>query len=311
MATLTIGASGDWTKSPLYFIDTIVFTNPAPTTAVALFAGKQFGLGRIAPDVEITGSGGINAITIATDFRGLDASGWRFVNWGPGDRIVINGSSAGETLTGSSQRDTIRGGAGHDTISGGGGNDTIIGGSGMDQLDGGGGTDTLSYAGSVHAVFIDLALNRASGGDATGDTISGFENVTGGAGNDRITGNAAANVLTGRLGADILTGGLGADRFVYTALNQSPAGDGRDQITDFSPVQRDRIVLAAIDAVAGGGDDAFDFIGGDEFTAVGQLRVVREGLMTLVQADANGDGLADLEIALTGLPQLTAADFIL
>uniref|UniRef100_UPI0035930DAB M10 family metallopeptidase n=1 Tax=Aestuariivirga sp. TaxID=2650926 RepID=UPI0035930DAB len=58
-------------------------------------------------------------------------------------------------------------------IDGGAGDDIIRGGNGGDTLDGGAGSnDLLSYSGSNGAVTIDLGLNLAAGGHATGDVIS-------------------------------------------------------------------------------------------------------------------------------------------
>ena len=59
----------------------------------------------------------------------------------------------------------------------GGGNDTIEGGAVADSLTGGTGTDFLSYAGSTVGVSVSLGTGAVSGGDAAGDTISGFEGV--------------------------------------------------------------------------------------------------------------------------------------
>jgi Ca2+-binding RTX toxin-like protein len=84
---------------------------------------------------------------------------------------------------------------------------------------------------SVTPVIVNLNLTTAqSGGDATGDLLSGIENVTGSIvggdfltgdandnilsgldGNDKLIGNAGNDVLLGGLGNDILNGGDGDD----------------------------------------------------------------------------------------------------
>lgn len=87
----------------------------------------------------------------------------------------------------------------------------IEGGGGDDMLNGGAGNDTLSYASSPKRVRIDLAENDAVGGHATGDTITGFENVIGTAYDDVLTGSNVANALTGGDGDDELVGGDGGD----------------------------------------------------------------------------------------------------
>jgi Ca2+-binding RTX toxin-like protein len=123
----------------------------------------------------------------------------------------ITGSAQDDTLTGDANANVISGGAGNDTINGGAGNDTIEGGVGADTLNGGADIDTLSYAGSSAGVTVNLATNTASGGDAQGDVISNFENITGSAQDDTLTGDAGVNVIDGGAGNDTINGGAGAD----------------------------------------------------------------------------------------------------
>ncbi|TXI04819.1 MAG: hypothetical protein E6Q73_02720, partial [Pseudorhodobacter sp.] len=94
--------------------------------------------------------------------------------------------------------------------------------------------------------------------------------LTGSAAANRLTGGAGADRLTGGRGGDALTGGAGADRFVFASLADSGFA-GFDQITDFTHLS-DRIDLSAIDARAGGANNAFSFIGGAAVSAKGQLR---------------------------------------
>ena len=122
--------------------------------------------------------------------------------------------------------DVIIGSVLKDNINGNGGNDVVRGGAGSDTLSGGGGDDIVSYAGSALGVTINLATDSASGGDASGDTIQGFEGVTGGNGSDVLTGDDDDNAISGSagndsifggLGADVLNGGSGNDTFTYVA----------------------------------------------------------------------------------------------
>jgi Ca2+-binding RTX toxin-like protein len=128
--------------------------------------------------------------------------------------LSVTGGTGNDTITGSAGDDNLYGGAGNDTISGVAGNDVITGGAGSDTLDGGTGTDTASYSASASAVTVNLLTNVNTGGDAAGDSLSGFENITGSAFNDTLTGDAGANVLTGGAGDDTLRGGAGADTLV-------------------------------------------------------------------------------------------------
>ncbi|WP_372395100.1 calcium-binding protein [Azospirillum sp. HJ39] len=94
----------------------------------------------------------------------------------------------------------------------GDGQDNILrGGAGADTLVGGDGSDTADYTGSTVGVTVNLADGTADGGDATGDLLSGIENLTGSAAADRLTGDGGANRLRSGAGNDTLIGGSGAD----------------------------------------------------------------------------------------------------
>ncbi len=151
----------------------------------------------------------------------------------------ITGTDASEVIVGTDGIDIIDGGggadeiyglAGNDVLDGGDGDDTIAGGPGADQLSGGAGTDTLSYAGDSTGVVVDLDANTASGGDAAGDVISGFENVTGGAGDDQLTGDAGDNVLVGGAGDDTLVGDAGNDTLFGGSGSDTLEGGADDDI---------------------------------------------------------------------------------
>jgi serralysin len=84
---------------------------------------------------------------------------------------------------------------------------------------------------------------------------------------------------------------------------------GRDTISDFRWSEGDVIDLSSIDADTWvGGNQRFDFIGGFAFSGdAGELRF-RNGLL---QADVNGDRIADFEVAMTGVAFLTTDSFVL
>ncbi|CAO4163445.1 DUF642 domain-containing protein [Methylorubrum populi] len=144
-----------------------------------------------------------------------------------------------ENLTGSAYNDTLSGNSAANVIAGGVGNDTIEGLGGADTLDGGSGTDTVSYANATAGVTVDLTLTTAqiSQGDASGDVLSGFENLTGSAYDDRLTallsasgstgstlrGLAGDDTLVSGAGSDILDGGTGSDTADYSASNAAVA----------------------------------------------------------------------------------------
>jgi len=147
------------------------------------------------------------------------------------------------------------------------------------------------------------------------DTIygrDGHDTIYGHGGSDELFGDSGKDVLNGGAGADRLTGGTGADQFAYNSVSDStPAAP--DVIADFSRGHGDRIALSAIDAnSAAGGNQAFTFIGSAAFSGVaGQLRYEASGGTTIVSGDVDGDGVADLQILLSGTLFLSGSDFVL
>jgi hypothetical protein len=116
----------------------------------------------------------------------------------------VTGGDGSDTLTGDAAVNTLVGGASDDTIAGGSG----PGPDGADILIGGTGTgDTVSYDTRTDGLAITI-----NGTAPDGDTITTFENATGGSGNDTLTGDGLPNRLTGGLGTDSLNGLAGADR---------------------------------------------------------------------------------------------------
>lgn len=221
-------------------------------------------------------------------------------------------------------------GAAHANATGNSGNNLLSGNAGNNILDGGDGTDTVSYADSARGVTANLALATAQA-VATGlgsDTLLNIENVTGSnlgdvltgsagnnilaglAGNDMLSGAGGSDRLIGGAGVDVMTGGADGDIFVFESVQDS-ALRSRDTITGFQD-GADKIDLSAIDAVSGGSDNAFRFVGASAFTkGAGQLQSVISGDQTIISADVNGDKRADFSIVLSGVHVLQESDFIL
>ena len=144
--------------------------------------------------------------------------------------------------------------------------------------------------------------------------FNGKDVITGGAGDDALVGGQNDDLITGGAGADQLIGSQGNDTFIYTATSDSTAAS-HDSIFDFEETGNgDQIDLQLIDANLGQvNNQAFAF--GGQTTAVVNNSVTwfqdAAHNQTIVQADNNGDGIADVVIALTGLHTLTSSDFIL
>ena len=208
-------------------------------------------------------------------------------------------------------------------ITGNGANNTIIGGAGADTLAGGAGTDIVSYLGSTTGVRVSLALATAqvSTGDASGDILSGFENLTGSALADTLTGDANANTLDGGTGNDTLTGGLGNDFLIGgsgsdifrfdTVLN---AANNIESVNDFNVVDDtlhlENAIFAALTVTGNLGASQFKNLSLGAIDA--DDRVIYNGTTGALSYDADGSGAAAASqfAQLTGNPVLTFADFI-
>ncbi|HEY0130548.1 MAG TPA: calcium-binding protein [Allosphingosinicella sp.] len=148
--------------------------------------------------------------------------------------------------------------------------------------------------------------------DASAET-DGTLRLFGGRASDTLKGGALNDLIHGNLGADTLAGNGGADAFRYQNVAESSSGS-MDHILDFTP-GTDKIELDRVDANAlVAGNQAFSWIGSSAFTgSAGQLRAYEQGGTWFVEGDVNGDGGADLVIALTlqGPTPLGAGDFLL
>lgn len=148
---------------------------------------------------------------------------------------------------------------------------------------------------------------------------TGDDKLMGGDGDDRMQGRGGQDILQGgdgsdRLsggrGSDTLTGGAGADQFVFNQGDSSASRSRADVITDFSHADKDKISLRGIDAIVGGDDDQFTFIGSDKFSGhAGELRFGVVDGNTFVTGDTDGDGHADFTIRLDGVHDLVKSDF--
>ena len=127
----------------------------------------------------------INFIGLSTgDATTIDVSG---ANVDDASRFILNGSSADDTFIASNAIETIRGNAG---------------------------SDTVSYAASGEAITVDLAAQTVSGGLATGDTITGIENIIGSSEDDIVTGDRFDNSFDGGDGTDVMV--FSGNRADYT-----------------------------------------------------------------------------------------------
>lgn len=230
---------------------------------------------------------------------------------------------------GGSGNDIILGNEANNHLYGNDGDDFLMGRGGGDRIDGGRGIDTVSYMDSASGVSVSIGNGGAGlgfGGDAAGDYITdveilqgshhddvlvggtktirieglggddyidggnGDDDIDGGDGDDTIDGSNGKDILNGGAGNDIYTGGNGKDVFVFSEIG------GFDTITDFKR-KNDSIDISEIDAIDGGADDAFNWIGSSGFSGTaGELRSYGSFGDYFVEGDTNGDGIADFTI---------------
>lgn len=112
----------------------------------------------------------------------------------------------------------------------------------------------------------------------------------GGAGKDTLTGGMKGDVISGGPGDDQLSGKGGADRFVY-----SSATDGNDTILDFTPLDGDKIDIAAL-------------LVGSSRLLTDYIKITRSGADALLGIKFNGSatGYNDMVIRLAGSPVVQA-----
>ena len=258
---------------------------------------------------------------------------------GSGDDRILGGKFV-DWLIGDAGHDHLKGMDGNDWLDGNDGEDLLDGGTGNDAMDGGRGNDLyiVDSVGDVITEYADQGIDvvRSSVSMTLGanveelylvgtQEIDGFGNraantivgnaavntLAGLVGNDRLIGGAGDDHLRGGFGFDVLTGGADADRFVFGRGDGGATERLADRITDFSSAEGDIIDLRGTDAIAGGADDAFTFIGGAAFSgAAGELRyaVAAGNDWGMLMADTNGDGAADLYFTrLDGVLSLEAA----
>ena len=258
-----------------------VGVNPSGVVDVSVTRGSTT-LATLTMDMS-AGNGKLDLVLGADDVWRLELSASATLVSGVADATLLGvadlsltGHGGANLLTGNSGNNTLAGAGGRDGLSGGDGIDVVFGGRQVDWLDGGAGTDFL----------------------------------LGGSGND---------LLIGGDGRDWMSGGGGVDAFIFRSTAESGVGwTRRDMIFGFD-TGRDQIDLSIVDAnLWVNGDQAFRYIGGSGFSgqgasSAGEMRGHQSaaGNFVLLEMDTNGDGAADMQLAVRGTSYLSSADFIL
>ncbi len=241
--------------------------------------------------VEVAG-GGIDTVfsTVSFDARFTHVEN---ITLQGGANANVVGNDLDNIIIGNNAANILKGGGGADRMEGLGGDDTYY----VDSRDdvvvevAGGGVDTVFSTVSFDARFTHVENITLLGGANA--------NVVGNALSNIIIGNSADSIIIGNGGADYLTGGGGSDIFKYNEVSDSSFAD-YDRIMDLGA--DDFIDLRNIDANANvAGNQVFERV--DEFTGqAGQLTLtwLPGAGFTLLAADVDGDGVADMRIVLYG-----------
>ena len=300
-------------------IDTVTYATSLAAVTVDLAAVDARG----RPAAQVGGDATGDALTGIENVVGSDLATRADRLLGNGQANTLEGLAGNDTLNGRGGNDILDGGLGADSMTGGAGNDTfIIDNTGDRAIENSGqGTDTVSSS--------TITLSLANYANVENATLTGALNInlqgtsganvlTGNDGNNSIAAGGGADVLIGGLGADILDGAAGADIFRYLSELDTGVGAGNRDVLRTFTLGQDKIDLSEIDAdpdFFSPGQDPFIFIGNSAFSGtVGELNFFQQGsgatAMTVIGGDLDGNGVADFEIQLTGLVNLTAGDFI-
>jgi len=207
--------------------------------------------------------------------------------------VVINFESFG-----------IISGSGNDSFTMAGGDDFLEGGPGNDTLNGAGGTDTASYAHATGGVRVDLTISGPQnvGGGAGTDTLISIENLVGSAFDDVLIGNSGKNVIQSGAGNDTLIGGDGDDTFVmgasFNGADTINGGDGNDTIVldgDYSAgITLSATTLTSVETIVLGDlghPQSYDITTVDSNVAAGEMLTI-DGIYTDI---FNFDGSAETD----------------
>lgn len=215
--TYAVGASGggdDTVDMGAGTGDTLIVDGTGAT------GGQQYAVAPGSLDVAITG-----ATTGSIDADGVEKL---TLNLGAhGDTVTLTGDLTTTGLGTAKAGNLINGGVGNDVVDASGltsatgltlalgdGDDTVKMGRGNDTLGGGAGDrDLIDLSHITTNTVVNLTSGTASGSDVGSDTITGFEDIRGGAGKDFLTGNGVANIFYASAGDDVINGMGGTDTY--------------------------------------------------------------------------------------------------
>jgi Ca2+-binding RTX toxin-like protein len=324
------------TGNDVYFVDDVgdsVIESSGQGTDQVRTTLAAYALGANVERLLFTGSGGFTGTGNDLNNEIIGGASADTITGGDGYDYLV-GFGGDDSLYGGADGDTLDGGTGADYLEGNAGDDVYLVDNVLDTVveASGEGTDIVYTSLAAYTLGADVenlrynvgssnftgtgnALDNVITGGSGNDDLSGLDGndeLAGGTGGDTLAGGDGDDLLIGGNGADTMTGGADADTFRWSSQFESGLGASADRITDFA-TGTDLIDLGFVDAdFTTGGNQSFAFIGNAAFSnTAGELRYFDDGTDTWVQGDTNGDGMADFEIALTGVMTLAGADFVL
>ncbi|MNR98479.1 Bifunctional hemolysin/adenylate cyclase precursor [compost metagenome] len=234
-----------------------------------LFYNIQNLIGTAGNDTLGGAAGGNSTLTGGAGADALTGYGLNNTTSYAGATLAVTVNLSGASVGGVAARSGKGGEAEGDTytniqnVTGGNASDLFIASGDINIFNGGLGNNTVSYAGSTAGVVADLNTTTGSSGDATGDTFTLIQNLTGTAYVDKLTGLAAGgSILTGGAGADQLIGlgynGTNATTAAATSNTANYADSGTGVTINLSSGTQDNLAAG----YGRGGDAEGDFLSG-------------------------------------------------
>jgi Ca2+-binding RTX toxin-like protein len=217
---------------------------------------------------------------------------------------TVHAGTNDDTVTGSTADEEIHGNGGNDNLSGAGGTDLVDGGDGEDVVtgdldcaedtyDGGKGVDTLDYSAAVMSVIVDLAAATANGEEIGSDTITNFEIIKTGDGDDILRDGDGSDCISAGEGDDTIVAASGADDDDYR-------GEAGFDTIDYSQAAH-AVLIDLNTGAATGFDVGHDAIGGFEKVVGGSGNdVVRAGPLAVVIEGGSGEDSFEFSVPAGG-----------
>ena len=237
--------------------------------------------------------------------------GGDILSGGDGDDLLM-GDDGDDILDGQAGTDRLFDGLGRDVVSGGEGDDrvSVAADADEDSFFGNAGFDVLDLSAAEAGLTIDLAGQTVTGPAAL-DRFDGFEQITGGAGEDLFLAGGQGMTLAGGAGADVfdfslVPGMIPGQQMAFFRITDFQAGDmlklpGNLTLASLSGTGGLFGLTQAEPTLASLMGPAQDYT---QDTGAARLRFATEAsdslVHTVITADVDNDGAWDFEVSIDG-----------